>query len=121
MREAKTFRPLSSAAALEQALEHSEEEPVVLYKHSITCPISSWARVQMQRLTEATDPPVYELTVQAARPLSREIAEQFGIRHESPQAILLFRRRATFAASHRGVTADALRQAARDAVEGAAV
>ena len=42
--------------------------------------------------------------VQDARGLAQRIAERFGIRHESPQAIVLYRGEPVDHASHSGVT-----------------
>jgi bacillithiol system protein YtxJ len=52
--------------------------------------------------------PVYVVDVIAQRLLSREIAACFGIRHESPQAILFRGGRVAWHASHYDVTAAAL-------------
>ncbi|HSB70340.1 MAG TPA: monothiol bacilliredoxin BrxC family protein [Candidatus Methylomirabilis sp.] len=52
--------------------------------------------------------PVFLVDVLSQRPLSRRIAADLGIRHESPQAILLRAGRPLWHASHYDVTADAL-------------
>jgi bacillithiol system protein YtxJ len=106
------FQPLTTLEALEDALERSQEEPILLFKHSSTCPISARADQRLQGLTEADDPPVYKLVVQDHRDVSDAIEERFGIRHESPQAILLANGAPVFHASHGNVTADAVRSAA---------
>ena len=109
------YHKIDSEAALEQASEHSMQEPVVLFKHSTRCGISRRARRQIEALTEATDPPVYEVVVQEARPLSNKIAESLGIKHQSPQVILLHQRAPVFDASHGRVTASAVREAVENA------
>jgi bacillithiol system protein YtxJ len=62
---------------------------------------------------EEADPEVsYNLiTVQTARPISNEIASRLGIRHESPQAILVRDGREIWSASHFAITSSSLRQA----------
>jgi bacillithiol system protein YtxJ len=52
--------------------------------------------------------------VQSARELSRRVAEQTGIRHESPQAIILRNGQAVWSASHFDITAEAVEQAVRE-------
>jgi bacillithiol system protein YtxJ len=52
--------------------------------------------------------PVYLVDVIAQRLLSRDIAARLGIRHESPQAIVLRNGAAAWHASHYAVTAEAL-------------
>lgn len=113
------FHPLKTPEQLEQAREHSQQEPVVLYKHSVTCPVSAAAQQQMQQLTKREDPPVYALVVQESRPLSNEIASSLAIRHETPQVIVLYKGRPVFQASHRHVTADRVREAVAEAYAGA--
>ena len=71
------------AAALAQPL-------AVLYKHSPICPTSGIAYEEMRSLHLLhQDVPVYLVDVIHSRPLSRKIAEQVGVVHASPQAIIL--------------------------------
>lgn len=109
MAETSAFRPLDSEDALDDALARSEDEPVVLFKHSNTCSLSARANREMQALTEDGDPPVYRLIVQESRALSNHIAERFDIRHESPQVIVFSGRTPAFDASHFSVSASAIR------------
>lgn len=105
------FHPLDSDDALERALEQSDQEPVVLFKHSNTCSLSARANREMQALTEDDDPPIYRLIVQESRALSNRIAADFDIRHESPQVIVLNEQTPVFDASHLSVSATAIRNA----------
>lgn len=113
MRPSNPFRPLDTEETLEEARAASEEGPVVLFKHSISCPISAGAHSEMETLTADDDPPVYRLIVQQARPLSQRIAQDLGIRHESPQVIVLRNGRPVFHASHGRVRADTIREASK--------
>ncbi len=70
------------------------------------------ARRRLNDLNAPGDPRVYELVVQRSRPLSNRVAEFFGIRHQSPQAILIHHGAAVFDTSHGGISADAIRRAA---------
>jgi bacillithiol system protein YtxJ len=53
---------------------------------------------------------VFVIDVLAQRDLSDHVAARAGIRHESPQAIVLRRGSPVWSASHRGVTAAAIAQ-----------
>ena len=55
--------------------------------------------------------PCWEMVVQQNRGLSALIAEETGIRHETPQVILFRRGKATWSASHGAVTLPAMRKA----------
>ena len=84
---------------------------VLLYKHSDTCPISAMAYHEVERLAdENPELPIYLVDVHAQRPLSRHIAEHFGIRHESPQAILVHEGQSVWHGSHYRITAHAIRR-----------
>ena len=50
----------------------------------------------------------FTVDVRAQRPLSQLIAARSGVRHESPQIILLRRGVPIWSASHRDITTDAL-------------
>ena len=104
------FKPVADTKALDNLLALSHEEPVVLFKHSLTCPISAAAYRQMLEVAS----PVALVVVQRARELSREIAARTGIRHESPQAIIFRHGRAVWNASHYAITAEAVERSVRE-------
>src|SRR5687767_2506723 len=102
--------PLSDIAALEAAIAESRERPVLLFKHSRTCGISCEALDELQaHLAQAGVEAGYRLiTVQSHRAVSDATSQRFGIRHETPQAILLRDGQPVWNASHFRITADAL-------------
>ena len=108
------IRPLSHPAEVEAAIERSRERPVWLFKHSLTCGISARAIREYQRFAaergEEADHLLLE--IQNARPASRAVEEATGVRHESPQALLLVGGRAVWNASHSRITHAALEEAA---------
>jgi bacillithiol system protein YtxJ len=108
------FAPVTDAGALDELVARSHEAPVVLFKHSTTCPISARAHHQMSKLAAGMAGQISLVVVQSARELSRRVAEQTGIRHESPQAIILRNGQAVWSASHFDITAEAVEQAVRE-------
>ena len=92
--------------------ELREQDLVVIFKHSPTCPVSWAAEKQMKKFT-ANNPavPVRTILVRQDRELSRQIAEFTGIRHESPQVIVLRHGVPVWNASHQDVTSELLTQA----------
>src|SRR6201995_2143294 len=104
------FNPVSDAAAREQLCERSNEEPVLLFKHSETCPISARAYREMRGVKS----PVSIVVVQKNRDVSREVESRTGVRHESPQALVLRGGKAVWSATHFDVTADAVEEALRE-------
>lgn len=105
------FLPLDALDDWEAAREASASEPVVIFKHSSMCPTSARANDEMQDLAEG-DTAVYRVVVQQARDVSDAIEEALGVRHETPQVIVLSNGSPTFDASHHRVKADAVREAA---------
>lgn len=93
-------------------LEASHEQPVALLKHSTACPISARGQKQFVQLEEDGDLPLYTVVVQHTPDLSDHIAETLGVRHETPQAIIIADGEAVYHASHYEVSAEALRDAA---------
>ena len=96
------FIKLDSTEKLEQLFKESHEKPVILFKHSTTCPISSGVYQEISRVSGE----INLVIVQTARPISTAIAEKTGIRHESPQAIVLRNGKPIYHASHFDVTAE---------------
>ena len=108
------FRRIEKEADIEAALAR---ELAVIYKHSPYCGLSTAARFEMSHFAQGNpDVPIFEVDVIHQRWLSRRIAEDFEIEHESPQVILLRRGRPVFDASHRGVSAYALERELQAAV-----
>jgi bacillithiol system protein YtxJ len=100
------LRKLEGVADLDGVLQ---DEVAVVYKHSPVCGLSSRALREVRGFAEARPAlPIYLVNVITRRDLSRQIEERTGIRHESPQAIVLRRGRPSWHGSHRAVTEEAL-------------
>lgn len=94
---------LTDTAQLESLWQASHEKPVLFFKHSMTCPISSRAFSEFQRYleSEASQRVAHALiVVQTARAVSDQLAKLAGIKHESPQAILVRNGQAVWHDSH---------------------
>jgi monothiol bacilliredoxin len=107
---------LSDLDMLEAAIAESAERPVLLFKHSRTCGISCEALDELQahvaeQAVKAAGVSYKVITVQSHRGLSDSAAKRLGIRHETPQAILLKDGRPVWNASHFRITAAALTRA----------
>jgi len=105
------FVRVTEMSSFEEMVERSQERPIVLFKHSLTCPISAAAYDQMAEFPSE----VSLIEVQRARELSSEIENRLGIAHESPQVIVLRKGQVVWNASHFGITADAVAEAVRKA------
>ena len=95
------MRPLKTEDDLSRALEHSNKEPIFIYKHSATCPVSHYAQQRVSSV--ASDYPVYKIVVQQARALSNNIADKLCVGHETPQLIKVSQGEAVANISHGGI------------------
>ena len=103
------WKQLNELSQLEEIDQQSKERTVLLFKHSTRCSISSMALGRFERSysEEASFDP-YFLDLIAYREISHEIAQRYGVRHESPQAILIRNGKAIFNSSHMGISYDEL-------------
>ncbi len=114
--------PLRSLHDLDAALVRGESEPIVIFKHSPTCGVSAQASEEIAGMLEsATFPlPLYVVSVRAQREVSDAITKRFGIRHESPQVLLVHRGTVLWHASHFRVSAAEIQSAVERVVVPAA-
>lgn len=88
---------------LEEIKQESYNKPILLFKHSTTCSISNMALNRMERnydQIKVGNLKPYYLDLLSHRDISRKIAEEFDVEHESPQAILVKDGKAIYDASH---------------------
>jgi bacillithiol system protein YtxJ len=101
---------LTTTDDLDRALEQSARRPAVIFKHSPTCGISAQAFESISEwLTGGVpDADFYVVPVQASRALSTLLSQRFGIRHESPQVLVINRGEVTWHGSHFRATASSI-------------
>ena len=102
------MKELKTENDLQNVLKESESQTILIYKHSINCHISGAAK---ERLEEGLSDgrlkmPIYILTVQESRDISEKIAEEFEIKHETPQVIVVKNRVPIYNESHYKVDPD---------------
>lgn len=86
----KGARQLTRFSDWEDALNKSRQGAgLVLFKHSPACGISAMARSRLASAAWLSNPDIYYVWVDVIhdRELSKEIAAQTGVRHESPQLL----------------------------------
>lgn len=104
---------LTSEAELDAVFDRSTDHLVLLFKHSLTCPISTSAYDRFHDFLQSQTVPVDScvIEVQPQRQLSQEVERRTGVRHESPQALVLKDGRPIWHASHGSITETSLRAA----------
>lgn len=99
-----SWQPLTTLDELDRIDAASARRPVLVFKHSTRCSISSTALHRLQRAWQATDGPVHLLDLLRHRALSDAIAARYGVRHESPQVLVIRDGRCVYEASHLAIT-----------------
>lgn len=101
------WNKLSASTQIEEIKQLSMSKPVLIFKHSTRCSVSSMSLDRLLRNWKATDEDrilPYFLDLIANRSLSNEIENEFGIPHESPQVIIIKNGMAVYDTSHYGIS-----------------
>lgn len=94
------WKKLTEVNQLEEIALASHEKAQLIFKHSTRCSISATALNRFEKAWDAMDTPAYYLDLIAYRPISTEIAEKFGIEHQSPQVLVIKDGQCTYSATH---------------------
>jgi bacillithiol system protein YtxJ len=84
----------------------SEQTPVLIFKHSTRCSISSMAWDRLKRNWREEDDlkvKLFYLDLIAFRNISNAIEQEFQVRHESPQVLLIHKGKVVYHESHMGI------------------
>ncbi len=101
-----TIQFLDSVSDIDVLIQASQQGPVLLYKHSLACPISARAQEEFIHMTGA---PRYALAVQYVRDVSQAVAERLNVSHASPQLLVVEKGEVTLNLTHDAVQADTVR------------
>ena len=108
------WKLLNDPAGLDEIYQRSHQVPVLIYKHSTRCSISDMVLGRLERSwnpEEVSELEVYFLDLIAYRQISNEVADRFGVYHESPQILLLVGGKCVFDTSHMGISFSAIKEA----------
>lgn len=105
------YTQITKQEDFDQAWENSANNPVIVFKHSITCPISADAFEQFKSYMEDAEEEAHYLIVSEVRDVSNKIAEITDIRHESPQILLIKDKNVIWNASHMKITEGNIKEA----------
>lgn len=94
---------LDKLSQIQTLKEKSMSKPVVIFKHSSRCSISAMALNRLERRWKESNIDFYFLDLIRYREISSAVEREFGVIHQSPQAILLKGEKAVFDVSHSGI------------------
>ncbi|NVJ87125.1 MAG: bacillithiol system redox-active protein YtxJ [Algoriphagus sp.] len=101
------WQKLTQVEQLEEIKRQSFDRPVLLFKHSTRCSISSMSLDRLSRNWQPSDEEKvtpYFLDLISYRDLSNQVAMLFGIPHQSPQVILVKNGQVVYDNSHFGIS-----------------
>lgn len=97
---------LVNETQLREAIERSTEKPILFFKHSTRCSISSMALSRFEENWNVENNcEIYFLDLLAYRTLSNLIAELTNVEHQSPQVIVLKNKEVIYSATHSSISA----------------
>jgi bacillithiol system protein YtxJ len=105
---------LKSFRAMEKALKKSNKEPILIFKHSTTCPINARAAYRVNEWLEEKGedkPKIYFVKVIESKPISLTLAKDLDVIHESPQILLIENGKSHWDTSHADITAENIEEA----------
>ncbi|MEL7002932.1 MAG: bacillithiol system redox-active protein YtxJ [Bacteroidota bacterium] len=108
---------LRNVNELDQIKQKSHEEPVVIFKHSTSCAISSMAINRLERSwnsQEMNGVKPYYLDLIRHRDVSNQIAETFGVPHQSPQVLVVKNGDVVYDTSHMGINYREIKDVAKN-------
>jgi bacillithiol system protein YtxJ len=97
---------LSNDKSIEILIAESEIKPVLIFKHSTRCSISSMALSRFEREWNVNnDVALYYLDLISFRDFSNSIANTLQVIHQSPQVIVIKQKEVIYTDSHNGIDA----------------
>ena len=107
------WKVLEDESQIEQIIEDSYAKPIAIFKHSIRCGVSAMSKYQLEDGWDFNPEELdfYYLDLITNRSTSNRVAEEFGIRHQSPQVILIHKGQPVYDDSHHLISIQALKTA----------
>lgn len=109
-REALPWKNITSVEQLSDLLHNVGEKPILLFKHSTRCGISSMVLNSFEGdwNTGSDLCDLYFIDLLSHRDVSNEVAVLTGIIHQSPQAIVIKGKEIIYDATHSSINARAI-------------
>lgn len=111
------WNQLIENSTLVKIKEESADKPVLIFKHSTRCSISSMALNRLERSWQDADMEnitPYYLDLISYRDISNQIAAEFDVPHQSPQVIVIKDGKAIYDNSHMGINYEDLKEIAKN-------
>ena len=107
------WEPLTEMDQIHKIHNDSINSHILIFKYSNRCGISDMVLSRLERSwhpEEMTHVRPYFLDLITYRDISNQIAEQYGVRHESPQLLLIKDQKLSYHTSHMGINYSHLKE-----------
>lgn len=106
------WRMLTDLGQLNELIELSHQQPVLIFKHSTRCSISRFALKNFENEYDFAEEDLqpYFLDLLEYRNVSNEIANRFNVMHQSPQILLIKQGKCVYDESHDGIEVAGLKR-----------
>ena len=106
------WRMLTDLGQLNELIEVSHQQPVLIFKHSTRCSISRFALKNFENEYAFSEEELqpYFLDLLEHRAISGEIANRFDVMHQSPQILLIKDGKCVYHESHDGIEVEGLKR-----------
>lgn len=104
---------LNSIEQLSEITQESENQQILIFKHSTTCSISATALARIERKwnqAELSDTKTYFLDLLRYRPISGAVATTYKVEHESPQVLLIKNGNCIYHESHWAISYEDIKE-----------
>lgn len=111
------WNQLKSTQELERIKSESQEQTILIFKHSTRCSISSMALSRLERSwneEQMAEVKPYYLDLISYRDISNLIADEYNVPHQSPQVLVIKEGKVTYDNSHMGISYESLREAIKE-------
>jgi bacillithiol system protein YtxJ len=106
------WTPLESVDQVDELIQQSHEAPILIFKHSTRCSISSAALDRMERRWQPEEMHhfgAYFLDLIRHRDVSNAVSEKLNVYHQSPQAIVVSKGEVVYEDSHFSISYDEIK------------
>jgi bacillithiol system protein YtxJ len=107
------WNTLDHTDTIEEIKESSALQPILIFKHSTRCSISSMALNRLERDWKGEDVKklkAYFLDLIKNREVSNAVADAFHVQHQSPQVLIIKDGKCVYDNSHMGISYREIRQ-----------
>ncbi|WP_141502255.1 bacillithiol system redox-active protein YtxJ [Paenibacillus luteus] len=102
-----SYKEITTIEEWNNVYEASATRPLVVFKHSTTCPVSANAHQEFSQYLDGKpreDVDYVLVKVIESRPVSNQIAEDTSVKHESPQIMYIDKKEKVWSATHWSIT-----------------